>query len=159
MFWTQTTWVTTLLPPRSQGSWSLMSWRRYLQTFWPQRRIFRIIYATWVCSHLEMVAWAAITPCLMIHFYISLTCHPHHQHFIGIFDYCYSHLNFSEDGGLQSKCSHALHGGYRLQRHKAAAGLDEEEEMKIRGTSWEMENLFPCNVSTKWSWIWWIAWL
>lgn len=31
--------------------------------------------------------------------------------------------------------------------------------MKIPGTSWETENLFPHNISTKWSWIWWIAWL
>lgn len=39
-------------------------------------RIFWTIYATWVHSHLEMVAWTAITSRLMIHFYISLTRHP-----------------------------------------------------------------------------------
>ena len=35
-------------------------------------------------------------------------------HFIGIFDYCDSHLNFSQDGGLWSKWSHTLSKGDRL---------------------------------------------
>lgn len=75
----QMSWAQTLLPPRSQRSWSLMSWHCYLQVFWPQWRIFWSIYATWMHSHLEMVARVAITPSLMIHFYILLTCHPQHQ--------------------------------------------------------------------------------
>lgn len=68
--------------------------------------IFWTIYATWVHSHLEMVAWAAIV--LPHDSFLYLTHPPSHitskdrWHFIGIFDYCYSHLNFL-DGGLWSK--------------------------------------------------------
>lgn len=77
-------------------------------------------------------------------------------HFIGIFDYCYSHLNFSQDGGLWSTCSHTLCWGYRLQRNKGQWWAERLGGNVERGTSWETENLFPCNVSTKWSLIRWI---
>lgn len=63
-------------------------------------------------------------------------------HFIGIFDYCDSHLNFSQDGGLWSKWSHTLSKGDRLYRNKGAVWAERLGRNVERGTSWETENLF-----------------
>lgn len=37
--------------------------------------------------------------------------------------------------------------GYKHIKQQQEQG--DEEEMKSRGASWELENLLPCNVSTK----------
>ena len=71
-----TTWATTLLPPGSLGASEPAELMPLSASLLASRRIFQTIYATWVHSHSEMVAWAAITSRLMIHFYISLTRHP-----------------------------------------------------------------------------------
>lgn len=126
MFWAQTTWVTTLLPPRSQGSRSLMSWCSYLQAFWPHGE-YSEAFMQPGCTHIWK--WLPERQSYLASWFIFISHSPATHitskgrwHFIGIFDYCYSHLNFSQDGGLWSKCSHAPDGGSRLQTHKAAAG-------------------------------------
>lgn len=45
----------------------------------------------------------------------------------------------------------AMHqmAGPGCKRIKQQREQGDGEEMKNRGTSWESENLFPCNVSTK----------
>lgn len=162
MVWAQATWATTLLPPASLGASEPDELTPLSASLLASWRIFQTIYATWVHSHLEMVAWAAITSCLMIHFYISLTRHPTSPARTGdtllvflitaIAIWIFHRMGASGP----TVATHCVRGtGYReIKEQWWAERLGSNVE---RGTSWETGNLFPCNVSTKWSLVWWIV--
>lgn len=108
-----TTWATTLLPPgvpRGPGAWwvDAVIWEPFGLTENIPNPLCNLGALTFGNGCLRS---NHISP---HDSFLYLTHPPSHitsedrWHFIGIFDYCYSHLNFSQDGGLWSKCSCAL---------------------------------------------------